>query len=245
MPLPFGATVETQLASSFVNRVSPANVGGMALNVRYLQKVGVDPAEAVTGVGLNSLVGGIVHVVLMVAFLAWAGRGGGLGFSIPSTSKVLVVLAVVARAPRDRVGDPEGEAADADEGGRVPQSIVAEHHRPWPACPRSWRRCSAGRSASPSPTSPRSAAAVAAFDGGISIAQVGAVYLGASIVASAAPTPGGLGAMEAALVAGFTGVGLDPGTAVAAVLAYRLLTYWVPILPGWLSFRQLDRRGLI
>ena len=74
---------------------------------------------------------------------------------------------------------------------------------------------------------------------------MGAVYLGASIVASAAPTPGGLGAMEAALVAGFTGVGLDPGTAVAAVLAYRLLTYWVPILPGWLSFRQLDRRGLI
>ena len=109
VPLPFVATVETQLASSFVNRVSPANVGGMALNVRYLQKVGVDPAEAVTGVGLNSLVGGVVHVVLMVAFLAWAGRGGGTGFSIPSSSKVLVVLAVVARAPRDRAGDPEGD----------------------------------------------------------------------------------------------------------------------------------------
>jgi uncharacterized membrane protein YbhN (UPF0104 family) len=46
-------------------------------------------------------------------------------------------------------------------------------------------------------------------------------------------------------VAGFNGVGLDPGTAVAAVLAYRLLTYWLPILPGWLSFRHLDRRGLI
>ena len=105
---------------------------------------------------------------------------------------------------------------------RVPQPIVAEHHHRWPACRPSWPRCSAGRSASPSPTSPRSGAAVAAFDGGVSIAQVGAVYLGASIVASAAPTPGGLGAMEAALVAGFTGVGIDPGTAVAAVLAYRL-----------------------
>ena len=56
----------------------------------------------------------------------------------------------------------------------------------------------------------------------VSFAQVGAVYLGASLIAAAAPTPGGLGAMEAALVAGFTGVGMDPAIAVAAVLSYRL-----------------------
>ena len=68
------------------------------------------------------------------------------------------------------------------------------------------------------------AAAITAFDGGVSFAQVGAVYLGASVVAAAAPTPGGLGALEAALVAGFTGVGMEPGVAVAAVLA----TAWPP-----------------
>jgi undecaprenyl-diphosphatase len=89
------------------------------------------------------------------------------------------------------------------------------------------------------------AAAVAAFDGGVSFAEVGAVYLGASIIAAAAPTPGGLGAMEAALVAGFTGVGMDSGIAVAAVLSYRLLTYWLPILPGWLSFQYLEHREMI
>ena len=79
----------------------------------------------------------------------------------------------------------------------------------------------------------------------MSFAQVGAVYLGSSVIAAAAPTPGGLGAMEAALVAGFTAVGMDPAIAVAAVLSYRLATFWLPILPGWLSFRHLDRRGLI
>jgi uncharacterized membrane protein YbhN (UPF0104 family) len=42
-----------------------------------------------------------------------------------------------------------------------------------------------------------------------------------------------------------TGVGLESGVAVAAVLSYRLVTYWLPILPGWLSFRHLDRHGLI
>jgi undecaprenyl-diphosphatase len=89
------------------------------------------------------------------------------------------------------------------------------------------------------------AAAVAAFHGDVSVAEVGAVYLGGALIAAAAPTPGGLGALEAVLVAGLTGVGMEPGPAVAAVLAYRLVTYWVPILPGWLSFRMLDRRGLI
>ena len=89
------------------------------------------------------------------------------------------------------------------------------------------------------------AAAVAAFDGGLSFAQVGAVYLGSSVIAAAAPTPGGLGAMEAALVAGLTGVGMEPSIAVAAVLSYRLLTYWLPVLPGWLSFHYLERRDFI
>ena len=76
------------------------------------------------------------------------------------------------------------------------------------------------------------ACAANAFDGGPLLAQVGAVYLGASLLAAAAPTPGGLGAMEAALVAGFTAIGMDGAIAVATVLSYRLATYWLPILPG-------------
>jgi undecaprenyl-diphosphatase len=89
------------------------------------------------------------------------------------------------------------------------------------------------------------AASVAAFHGGVTIAEVGAVYLGSSMIAAAAPTPGGLGALEAALVAGLTGVGMEPGPAVAAVLAYRLVTYWLPVLPGWACFHLLERRDLI
>ena len=52
--LPFGPTLLTQWASSFVNRVSPANVGGMALNARFLQKCGVDPGSSVAAIGLNA-----------------------------------------------------------------------------------------------------------------------------------------------------------------------------------------------
>ena len=76
-PLPFWPNVQAQMASSFVNRVTPANVGGMALNVRFMQKAGIPPAQAVTGVGLNSAAGGVMHIVLLFVFVAWAGQGGG------------------------------------------------------------------------------------------------------------------------------------------------------------------------
>ena len=51
--------------------------------------------------------------------------------------------------------------------------------------------------------------------------------------------------MEAALVAGFTGIGMNGAIAVAIVLSYRLATYWLPILPGWISFQMLERRNYI
>ncbi len=106
--LPFVPTLQVSLASSFVNRVTPANVGGMALNVRYMQKAGIPPAEAVTGVGLNVVAGGIVHVGLLVVFFAWARQGDAAGFSVPGGSKLLVaipvVLAVVGLALATRRG---------------------------------------------------------------------------------------------------------------------------------------------
>jgi uncharacterized membrane protein YbhN (UPF0104 family) len=88
-------------------------------------------------------------------------------------------------------------------------------------------------------------ASVEAFGGGPGIIVTGAVYLGASALAAAAPTPGGLGALEAALVAGLTGVGMAAGPAVSAVLLYRLATYWLPVAPGWLCWRVLQRREYV
>jgi undecaprenyl-diphosphatase len=241
--LPFVTTVEASLASSFVNRVTPANVGGMALNVRFMQKAGIPPAEAVAGVGLNVLAGGIVHVGLLAAFVAWAGRGGA-GFSIPASSKLLVVVAVVLALVGLALATKWGrDLARSKVMPTLRQSAMSIG-----GVARSPARLAALFGGSAGVTMgyiTALACSVAAFDGGVSYAEVGAVYLGASLIAAAAPTPGGLGAVEAALVAGLTGIGLDPGLAVAAVLSYRLLTFWLPILPGWLYFQLLERRGLI
>jgi glycosyltransferase 2 family protein len=243
-PLPFVPNVEAQMASSFVNRVTPANIGGMALNVRFMQKAGVAPAEAVTGVGLNSAVGAIVHIVLLFVFLAWAGKGGGSGFKLPTSSKLLVVIAVVLAVVGIVLATRRGRKLFRTHVIRwLKQSISS-----LATLARSPLKLAALFGGSAGVTIAYVLAlyaATAAFHADVSVAQAGAVYLGASIIAAAAPTPGGLGAMEAALVAGFTGVGVEPGVAVAAVLGYRLLTYWLPILPGWISFHLLERRNLI
>ncbi len=86
---------------------------------------------------------------------------------------------------------------------------------------------------------------VEAFGGGLPFATVGAIYLVGSAVATAAPTPGGLGAMEAALIGGLVAAGLDNTVAVPAVFMYRLFTFWIPILPGWFSFHWLQRHEYI
>jgi undecaprenyl-diphosphatase len=88
-------------------------------------------------------------------------------------------------------------------------------------------------------------ASVLAFGATAGIAAVGAVYLGAALIAAVSPTPGGLGAIEAALITGLTGIGVSSGAAVSAVILYRLATYWLPVVPGWLSLRQLQRMDYV
>jgi len=88
-------------------------------------------------------------------------------------------------------------------------------------------------------------AGVEAFGGGASIAKIGAVYMAASVVAAATPTPGGVGGYEAAAIAGLSGIGISSAAAVSAVVISRLATYWFPVLPGWLAWRLLQRLGYV
>jgi glycosyltransferase 2 family protein len=239
--VPFVPTLNVQFASSFVNRVSPANVGGMAANVRFFQKNGLEPAAAVSAVGLNSVVGGITHIVLLVVFFVWSGSDLGKAFSLPSGGKILLILAAVTAAfgvlfltrwGRKTVFRPMAKgirsaAANLTEVAKSPAKLAMLF----------------GGSAGVTLAYVGAlAASINAFGGGIAIAKVGAVYLAASALAAATPTPGNLGAIEAALVAGLTGIGMKSGPAVSTVLTYRLATYWLPILPGWLAWWYLQRK---
>ena len=242
--LPFGPTVLIQGASSFVNRVSPSNVGGMALNVRFLQKSGVEPSAGVAAVGVNALAGFLVHAALLVIFFTWAGRSTAHAFKLPSSSKLLVILAVVAAVIGIVMATRQGRRFAARKLLPSVRSSLASLGR----VARSPARLALLFGGSALVTLAYIGglvASVEAFGGGAGIAPVGAVYLGAALVAAASPTPGGIGAFETAAAAGLTGVGISSGAAVSAVLTYRLATYWLPVLPGWISWQLLQRMDYI
>src|SRR5690606_10527246 len=78
-----------------------------------------------------------------------------------------------------------------------------------------------------------------AFGSPLPVVQVGVVFLFANLVASASPTPGGVGVVEASQVFLLTEAGVADAEATSAVLVARLVTYWLVTLPGWLALRRL------
>jgi uncharacterized protein (TIRG00374 family) len=56
------------------------------------------------------------------------------------------------------------------------------------------------------------------------------------------PIPGGVGGVEGGMIGAFAAFGVDAGLAVVAVLVFRALTFWLPLLPGVISFFKLRAR---
>lgn len=240
-PLPFGPSLRSQLAASFAGLVGPAGLGGFALTARFLERVGVGRAEAGTSVAVKGIAGLATHLVLLFAFVAWTGSTGVGSFSVPGSQTILIVLVVVLvvaggllaiRPVRRAVLRPLVEVARSGAGqiGRVfrsPERVAALF----------------GGSAGMTLTYVAAVACcVQAFGGDLTFSQVGAAYLVAVAIASIAPTPGNLGAIEAAMIAGLTGFGLADGIAVSATLTFRLATFWLPLLPGWFAMEVMQRR---
>lgn len=71
------------------------------------------------------------------------------------------------------------------------------------------------------------------------------VVVSASLIGSIAPTPGGLGAEEAALAAGLGVFGIGYSQALLIALLFRLITFWSPILPGYFALQFLQHKKLI
>ncbi|MBB1253591.1 lysylphosphatidylglycerol synthase transmembrane domain-containing protein [Streptomyces alkaliterrae] len=241
--VPFWRTVSAQVAGSFVKLVAPAAIGGVALNTRFLQRSGLRPGHAVASVGVSQLFGLGSHVLLLLGFGYLTGKEHSA--SIPPSRTVIAglltaaVLALIVTAipalrkfvttrvrslfagvvPRmlDVVQRPRKLASGI--GGMLLLTVV------FVLCLY---------------------ASIRAFGGEVSFVVVATVFLAGNALGSAAPTPGGIGAVEGALILGLTTVGkLDGATATSAVLMFRALTFWLPVLPGWVAFTRLTQRKLL
>jgi uncharacterized membrane protein YbhN (UPF0104 family)/tRNA A-37 threonylcarbamoyl transferase component Bud32 len=231
-----------ELAATFANRVTPAKVGGLAVNGRYLEKAGVRRGIALAAIGLVALVSAVVHLASLIVFAIWTGRRDLAGIEMPSGEAVLVGLAAVLAIVGLVV--------------KLPRARTAWNERVYPAI-RESRDGLATVASSPARLLLMFGgtllavvayvgalfASIEAFGGGLAFATVGVVYLAGSAIGGLAPIPGGIGAIEAALIAGLTAFGLDPPVAVPGVLLFRIVSFWLPILPGWLAMVHMERTG--
>jgi glycosyltransferase 2 family protein len=237
--LSFRLTMLAQVAGSFVTLVTPAAVGGAALNIRYLQRQKIPAAVAAASVGVAQVVAFVLHVLLLVVFAAIAGGSAKEPIQPPRWAWFVllglvviagVVLAVPAgrRVLRARLSPMFGQVLPrllevAQQPGKLARGIGGTL-----LLSLSYILCLA--------------ACVAAFGRSVPIAKIGVVYLTGSAIGSIVPTPGGLGAVEAALTAGLTAAGVPGPVAVSSVLLFRLLTFWLPVPIGWTALNYLERK---
>lgn len=76
-------------------------------------------------------------------------------------------------------------------------------------------------------------AATRAFDLSVDVWQLALLYLGIQVVRQIPVTPGGIGIVEASLLAGLVSAGAATGAAAAAVVIYRLFSCWLLIPVGF------------
>jgi len=237
--LNFLRTLLVQLAGSFVTLVTPAAVGGAALNVRYLQRRKIPAPVAVASVGVSQVVAFVLHILLLVVFAAIAGTGTQSPITPPTWAYFVLaglvvlagaVLAVPAgrRLVRARLSPTFGQV--------LPRLLEVAQH------PRKLAGGIGGALLLSLAYILCLAACVAAFGRSVPFTKIGFVYLTGSAIGSIIPTPGGLGAVEAALTAGLTAAGVHGGIAVSAVLLFRLLTFWLPVPVGWAAMGYLERQ---
>ena len=241
----FGKTVLAQVAGSFVKIVAPAAVGGVALNTRFLQRSGVRPGLAVASVGASQLFGLGCHIVLLGAFGYLTGTEKTPSSLTPSRTviagllTVAVLVLVVTAIPFLRkfvVTRVRSLFA-----GVVPRMLDVVQR------PQKLLTGIGGMLLLTGVFVMCLDASVRAFSGPdtphLSYASIAVVFLAGNALGSAAPTPGGMGAVEGALTLGLIAVGLPKEVAAPAVLLFRLMTLWLPVLPGWLCFNHLTRKG--
>ncbi|MEV5711670.1 flippase-like domain-containing protein [Actinoallomurus sp. NPDC052274] len=237
--LSLGRTILVQLVSSFVKLVAPAAVGGIAVNTRYLQRAGVPAGQAAASVGASQLTGMGSHI-LMLALFGYI-TGSNYGPSLPPSRIIIIsllaaaVLAIIVLSvgPLRRLVAARMRSMFS---GVLPRLLDVL---------QSPKKLATGLGGTILLTVAFVAcldASIRAFGGSLSLTTVAVVFLTGNALGSAAPTPGGLGAVEGALSLGLTLAGLPAGTATSAVLLFRLHTFWLPVLPGWASLSYLQRK---
>jgi uncharacterized protein (TIRG00374 family) len=253
----FRLAADVIMATFFVSHLTPfGSATGTLVNASALEADGIAAATTGEAIALTSLTSTIALIVLFgTGFVATAGRHVSHQYLV--IAGVAIFLVTAALAVLLTVG---AHPAIAGRAGRWAAS-VAKHVRPSidpdQVGQTSTRLASLARTA----LTGRAFAVSFAFASGdllFDLLSLDLVFLAlryqpgfgpltvayaAANIASAIPlTPGGLGVIEVTLVAVTVGFGAPRATAVLAVLGYRIVNYWLPLVPGAIAYIRLRLR---
>lgn len=242
--LPAGRLLITQFAAGAANHLLPAGIGGGAVNVRFMARLGLPPAQYSASLALYFLAEAVARVALLVALLVAFPEALRLQEVLPEQIGlpliVAAVLGLTAVSVAVVLSIRPARRAIRDFLATALRDVRAVHARPSRVLAL-W----GGSLAFPALQAAGLVAVALSLELGVPAGHVVLAYLAASVVAAAVPSPGGIGSVDASLVVALVATGANVATATATVLAYRVITVWLPLLPGALVLGALVRRGIV
>jgi uncharacterized protein (TIRG00374 family) len=253
----FRLAADVILATFFVSHLTPfGSATGTLVNASALESEGIPAATTGEAIALTSLTSTVALFVLFGAGLAaTAGRHVSRQYLV--IAGVALFLVVGALAAVLAVG---AHPAVAGRAGRW-AARVARHARPGIDPDQVGQTASRLASLARTALTGRAFAVSFGFASGdllFDLLSLDLVFLAlryqpgfgplavayaAANIASAIPlTPGGLGVIEVTLVAITVGFGAPRATAVLAVLGYRIVNFWLPLIPGAIAYIRLRLR---
>jgi glycosyltransferase 2 family protein len=242
--LPPGPLLASQFAAGAANHLLPAGIGAHAVTLRFLRRHGIPLARATASLALYSLVKPIAKTFVLLVFLVAFPRTLRLTRLLPDTGTLLlsagvtaaglvattVLLTVVRPLRRPVLTLVRTALADARTLHTRPSRVLAL-----------W----GGSAVAPVFQASVIASVGASLGLPLSWTQVVFAFLAASTAVGAVPAPGGIGPVDAALVFAMVAYGSPMGLATATVIGYRVLTVWLPLLPGTLVLATLVHRKML
>jgi uncharacterized protein (TIRG00374 family) len=245
--LPFGRCVALETSNTFT-ALAGGDVAVFAVRVRFFQRQGSDAAAAVSSGAIASTSSWAAKTLLFLISIPFAagtfhapassgGRQGALWIVVGVVLAAGVAIAVVTLVPRVR---------------RLASSRIRPHLvtiwsnvKTIATEPRKIFYVLAGSVLAQLLVATALGASLHAVGEHASIATILVVITLASIVGGAVPVPGGLGVVEAGLIAGLTSAGIPQEQAVAAVFIQRLFTAYLPPIWGWFILAWMRRREYV
>ncbi len=241
--LPLWPTTEVELGMSFSNLAIPG-IGGQGMQVRYLQKMGVDLSSAIAAGGVLSAFGGLV-ASLGLFVLALAIDPARVNLSLIPTNGLLLLTIIVVAV----VGVASGVVAAIPKlRNAVMPPLVRALTTIWTAVrsPHQLVLLIGGNVMATLLSTWCLMACLLAFGAHTSFWGLLAANIGVVTIASIVPIPGGGTAVgTVGLSAVLVSFGVSRDVAVAAVLANQLVYYYLPAIPGWFATRHLAQHDYL